>query len=101
MRQWELIGITDTVDWSPPRREPAPAEGDEAHLPAVLWTTDGSLRLRGISWVASMTWLGYFLGQIVGAKTIERIGYLIIVVSVAPVSFASWLDSNVSPTPVM
>jgi hypothetical protein len=52
MRQWELIGITDTVDWTPPRREPAPVE-DEGHFPAVLWTTDGSLRLRGVSWVAS------------------------------------------------
>ena len=52
MRQWELIGITDTVDWTPPRREPAPSE-EEGHFPAVLWTTDGSLRLRGVSWVAS------------------------------------------------
>jgi len=52
MRQWELIGITDTVDWTPPRREPAPRETEE-HFPAVMWTTDGSLRLRGVSWVAS------------------------------------------------
>jgi hypothetical protein len=52
MRQWELIGITDTVDWTPPRREAAPSE-DEGHLPAVMWTTDGSLRLRGVSWAAS------------------------------------------------
>ena len=34
------------MDWTPPRRDPAPTE-EEAHLPAVLWTTDGSLRLRG------------------------------------------------------
>jgi hypothetical protein len=52
MRQWELIGITDTVDWTPPRREPTPPES-EGHFPAVMWTTDGSLRLRGVSWVAS------------------------------------------------
>lgn len=52
MRQWELIGITDTVDWTPARREPRPSESLE-HLPAVMWTTDGSLRLRGVSWVAS------------------------------------------------
>jgi hypothetical protein len=52
MRQWELIGITDTVDWTPPRREPAPSV-DEGHFPAVMWTTDGSLRLRGVSWAAS------------------------------------------------
>jgi hypothetical protein len=53
MRQWELIGITDTVDWSPPRRSPVPSDDDGDHYPAVLWTTDGSLRLRGVSWVAS------------------------------------------------
>ena len=52
MRQWELIGITDTVDWTSPRREPRPTES-EGHFPAVMWTTDGSLRLRGVSWVAS------------------------------------------------
>ena len=48
MRQWELIGITDTVDWAPPRREPQPAG-----KPAVLWTTDGSLRLRNVTREAS------------------------------------------------
>jgi hypothetical protein len=53
MRQWELIGITDTVDWAPPRREPKPPSESEGHLPAVMWTTDGSLRLRGVSWMAS------------------------------------------------
>ena len=52
MRQWELIGITDTVEWTPPRREPTPPES-EGHFPAVMWTTDGSLRLRGVSWAAS------------------------------------------------
>ncbi|MGH7426430.1 MAG: hypothetical protein ACREJP_09720, partial [Candidatus Methylomirabilales bacterium] len=52
MRQWELIGITDTVDWAPARCDPAPAD-EQGHFPAVLWTTDGSLRLRGVSWVAS------------------------------------------------
>jgi hypothetical protein len=50
MRQWELIGITDTVAWTPRRREPGPV----AHrLPAVVWTTDASLRLRNVSKVAS------------------------------------------------
>jgi len=54
MRQWELIGITDTVDWTPPRREPTPTQEPAAgRLPAVLWTTDGSLRLRGVSKAAS------------------------------------------------
>jgi hypothetical protein len=48
MRQWELYGITDTVNWTPPRRDPEPAR-----LPAVLWTTDGSMRLRNVSKLAS------------------------------------------------
>lgn len=51
MRQWELIGITDEPDPIPPRRAPASETRDR--LPAVLWTTDGSLRLRGVSRVAS------------------------------------------------
>ncbi|HEX6400907.1 MAG TPA: hypothetical protein VF108_10630 [Actinomycetota bacterium] len=50
MRQWELIGITDTAEWTPPRREPEPSI---SRLPAVLWTTDGSLRLRNVSKLAS------------------------------------------------
>ncbi len=54
MRQWELIGITDTMEWTPPRREPRRPETSEVgRLPAVLWTTDGSLRLRGVSRTAS------------------------------------------------
>ena len=73
MRQWELIGITDTVDWSPPRREPAPAEGDGGHLPAVLWTTDGSMRLRGISWVASQH-LGVHPRYLEGKELLEAFG---------------------------
>lgn len=39
----------------------------------------------GIGWVASMTFLGYFLGKVFNAKQIERVVYLIIFVSVAPV----------------
>lgn len=50
MRQWELFGITDTVDWHPPRRDPDPAISGK---PAVLWTTDGSFRLRNVTKVAS------------------------------------------------
>src|SRR5262245_55304379 len=73
MRQWELIGITDTVDWSPPRREPAPAEGDAGHLPAVLWTTDGSMRLRGISWIASKH-LGVHPRFLEGKELLEAFG---------------------------
>ncbi|MCC6559167.1 MAG: VTT domain-containing protein [Polyangiaceae bacterium] len=38
----------------------------------------------GIGWVASMTFLGYFLGKVFNAKQIERVVYLIIFISVAP-----------------
>jgi membrane-associated protein len=38
----------------------------------------------GILWVTSMTFLGYFLGKVLGAKQIERVVYLIIVISVLP-----------------
>jgi hypothetical protein len=46
MRQWELIGITDQVSVTPatPRTTEEAAEG-----PAFFWTTDGALRLRGVS----------------------------------------------------
>ncbi len=47
----------------------------------------------GILWVSSMTFLGYFLGQIFDAKSIERIVYVIIVVSIAP-PFVAWLRSR-------
>jgi membrane-associated protein len=38
-----------------------------------------------VSWVGSMTLLGYFLGKVFDAKTIERVVYVIIVISVLPV----------------
>ncbi|WP_338046451.1 VTT domain-containing protein [Polyangium spumosum] len=38
----------------------------------------------GIGWVVSMTFLGYFLGKVLGAKDIEKVVYLIIVISVMP-----------------
>jgi PAS domain-containing protein len=46
MRQWELIGITDqvSVTSAPQRTIEEAAEG-----PAFFWTTDGALRLRGMS----------------------------------------------------
>lgn len=40
----------------------------------------------GIGWVTSMTFLGYFLGKIMDAKQIERVVYLVIVLSVAPLA---------------
>jgi membrane-associated protein len=43
----------------------------------------------GIGWVFSMTFLGYYLGQVLGAKDIEKVVYLIIVVSVLPPAIAA------------
>jgi membrane-associated protein len=43
----------------------------------------------GTAWVLSMTFLGYFLGKVFDAKQIERVVYLIILVSVAPVFFGA------------
>jgi len=40
--------------------------------------------MGGVGWVSSMTFLGYFLGKVLGAKQIEKVVYLIIVVSVLP-----------------
>lgn len=68
MRQWELIGITDTEpSWAPPPRmaavrpepvtidraviDPAEAHGNGS---AYLWSTDSLLRLRSVSPVASI-----------------------------------------------
>lgn len=39
----------------------------------------------GVGWVLSMTFLGYFLGKVFDAKQIEKVVYLIIFVSVAPI----------------
>ena len=47
----------------------------------------------GVAWVSSMTFLGYFLGKIFDAKSIERIVYVIILISVAPPVIA-WLKSR-------
>ena len=45
--------------------------------------------IGGVAWVFSMTFLGYFLGKVAGAKTIEKVVYLIIFVSVAPLAFSA------------
>lgn len=42
----------------------------------------------GVSWVASMTFLGYFLGKIMDAKQIERVVILVVVVSISPIAIA-------------
>jgi len=46
MRQWELIGITDQASPTPATQQ---AVEDVAEGPAFFWTTDGALRLRGVS----------------------------------------------------
>jgi len=40
--------------------------------------------MGAVGWVSSMTFLGYFLGKVLGAKQIEKVVYLIIIVSVLP-----------------
>ena len=54
----------------------------------------------GTSWVFSMTFIGYFLGKVFDAKQIEKVIYLIIFVSVAPIIFGavkSWLKKRREP----
>jgi len=46
MRQWELIGITDQASPTPATRRTIE---DATEGPAFFWTTDGALRLRGVS----------------------------------------------------
>lgn len=41
--------------------------------------------LGGVGWVVSMTFLGYFLGKVMDAKQIERVVYLVILVSISPI----------------
>ena len=43
----------------------------------------------GVTWVASMTFLGYFLGKVLDAKQIERVVYVIILVSVSPIAIGA------------
>ena len=69
MRQWELFGITDTIDWVPSRR----SELDPSHLPAVMWTTDGSLRLHGVT-KAAAEHLGIHEKFLEGREILEAFG---------------------------
>ncbi len=43
--------------------------------------------IGGIGWVVSMTFLGFFLGQVMDAKKIEKVVYIVILVSVSPVIY--------------
>ena len=53
----------------------------------------------GAGWVVSMTVLGYVLGRSVNPKSIERIVYLIIVVSVLPVVIEVLRNRRRAPEP--
>jgi hypothetical protein len=56
MRQWELIGITDTVPTTPARSRFTAAASIEAAgegHPVFFWTTDTALRLQTITGAAS------------------------------------------------
>jgi membrane-associated protein len=55
--------------------------------------------IGGVSWVLSMTFLGYFLGKIFDAKQIERVVYLIIVISVLPVAIGALKQRFSKPEP--
>jgi membrane-associated protein len=43
----------------------------------------------GVGWVVSMTFLGYYLGKVLGAKQIEKVVILIVIVSVMPPAIAA------------
>ena len=45
--------------------------------------------IGGVSWVFSMSFLGYFLGKVMAPKDIEHVVYLIVFISVAPVAFGA------------
>lgn len=53
MRQWELIGITDSEPWwTPPKpatHDPDAAIANEPGRSVFLWSTDESLRMRTVS----------------------------------------------------
>ncbi len=60
----------------------------------------------GFAWVVSMTFLGYFLGKIMGAKDIEKVVYLVVVLSVSPLAygylkqrFGKKAEADVPPAP--
>ena len=49
----------------------------------------------GVAWVFSMTFIGYFLGKVMGADDMEKVIYLIIVISIAPL-LIGWLRKHFS-----
>jgi PAS domain-containing protein len=57
MRQWELIGITDSDPfWTPPKpadTEPEVVVTEEAGPTIFFWSTDATLRMRSVSAAAA------------------------------------------------
>jgi membrane-associated protein len=55
--------------------------------------------IGGASWVVSMTFLGYLLGKVFDAKQMERVVYLVIVISIAPLVIAWFRRRKVAAEP--
>ena len=77
MRQWELIGITDSEPWwTPPKpSEPEPEVifADEPGPSVFFWSTDSSLRLRTVSRAAAET-LGLPISWCEGRDVLDLFG---------------------------
>jgi membrane-associated protein len=53
--------------------------------------------IGGAGWVISMSFLGYFLGKVLGPKQIEKVVYLVVVISIAPLVIGAvrrWMSSK-------
>jgi PAS domain-containing protein len=77
MRQWELIGITDSApQWTPPRREARLARPETGPGRwTFFWSTDASLRLRSVSDAASEA-LGVAPGRCEGRELLDVLAFL-------------------------
>jgi hypothetical protein len=78
MRQWELIGITDSEPWwAPPKPNPETDVevfwDDEPGRSVFFWSTDASLRLRTVSLAAAEA-LGRTPNWCEGRELIEVFG---------------------------
>lgn len=76
MRQWELIGITDSDPyWTPPARpepEPERSSADDGRS-TFFWSTDAALRMRNVS-PAAATALGLPRSWCLGRDLLELFG---------------------------
>ena len=75
MRQWELIGITDTVpEWTPPRATDVDRIlRDAADRSVFFWTTDAGMRLRTVT-EAAAEHLGRTAAECEGRDLAELVG---------------------------